>query len=192
MQTKTLKQGPNPSGLCLCGCGQAAPLAKRSISRYGHVKGEPIRLVHGHRYRSPIELPPYFQESEDTHCWEWQRYAGHPAGYAYILRRRNGRRLKFYVHRLAYEELVGPIPGGLDLDHLCRNTCCCNPGHLEPVTRAENTRRGRNSKLSHELAAFIRASPLSNKELARMLRVDDSQISRVRTGKTWTPSGLPM
>lgn len=45
------------------------------------------------------------------------------------------------AHRLTYTELVGPVPEGLELDHLCRNPPCCNPDHLEPVTRAENIRR---------------------------------------------------
>jgi len=46
------------------------------------------------------------------------------------------------AHRHAYELKVGPIPEGLDLDHLCSNRACINPGHLEPVTRQENLRRG--------------------------------------------------
>ena len=46
------------------------------------------------------------------------------------------------AHRYAYEELVGPIPEGLQLDHLCRNRSCVNPDHLEPVTCRENLRRG--------------------------------------------------
>lgn len=45
------------------------------------------------------------------------------------------------AHRFAYELLAGPIPAGLTLDHLCRNTSCVNPVHLEPVTSAENVRR---------------------------------------------------
>ena len=45
-------------------------------------------------------------------------------------------------HRVAYELLVGPIPTGLQLDHLCRRPACCNPSHLRPVTSRENTRRG--------------------------------------------------
>ncbi len=45
------------------------------------------------------------------------------------------------THRLAYEALVGPIPDGLTIDHLCRVRACCNPAHLEPVSTGENTRR---------------------------------------------------
>jgi len=45
------------------------------------------------------------------------------------------------AHRFSYEMDVGVIPDGMDIDHLCRNTRCVNPQHLEPVTRAENVRR---------------------------------------------------
>ena len=51
-----------------------------------------------------------------------------------------GRTLR--VHRHIYEQVVQPVPVGLDLDHLCRNRACFNPAHLEPVTSRENTMRG--------------------------------------------------
>jgi hypothetical protein len=47
-----------------------------------------------------------------------------------------------YVHRLAYEVFVGPIPDGLQIDHLCRQRACCNPDHLEAVTCRVNLLRG--------------------------------------------------
>lgn len=46
------------------------------------------------------------------------------------------------THRVAYEEWVGPIAPGMQMDHLCRVRACCNPAHLEPVTPRENLMRG--------------------------------------------------
>lgn len=70
-------------------------------------------------------------------CWLWTG-ADTPKGYGSFYLNSKLRR----VHRVAYEILVGPIPGGLQLDHLCRVRCCCNPAHLEPVTNRENAIRG--------------------------------------------------
>lgn len=46
------------------------------------------------------------------------------------------------VHRYVFELVVGPIPAGLELDHVCRHRACFNPEHLDPVPGPENTRRG--------------------------------------------------
>lgn len=73
----------------------------------------------------------------DSGCWIWQR-GQDGKGYGAI-GLRGGRYTK--THRAAYMAFVGPIPDGLELDHLCRNTICCNPDHLEPVTHRENMRR---------------------------------------------------
>jgi hypothetical protein len=59
-----------------------------------------------------------------------------------------GSILKTTAHRYIYEATVGPIPAGLQIDHLCMNKQCVNPAHLEPVTAAENVRR-RNASETH-------------------------------------------
>lgn len=66
-------------------------------------------------------------------CWEWTGFRNE-MGYGHLGNRR--------AHRVVYELLKGPIPIGLVLDHLCRNPSCVRPDHLEPVTKAENNRRG--------------------------------------------------
>jgi hypothetical protein len=79
-------------------------------------------------------------QKTDT-CWHWTGklvHGGAKGGYgALSVRNRN-----ILAHRYAYELLVGPIPAGLVIDHLCRNTGCVNPEHLEPVTIGENVLRG--------------------------------------------------
>jgi hypothetical protein len=56
---------------------------------------------------------------------------------------------RFLVHRWSYEYHVGPIPDGLEIDHLCKNTSCVNPDHLEPVTHAENLMRSDGFSAAH-------------------------------------------
>ncbi len=70
-------------------------------------------------------------------CWVWPG-AHTSTGYGQI--KVDGRMA--LAHRVAYEMLVGSVPTGLVLDHICRVRACCNPDHLEPVTQAENVRRG--------------------------------------------------
>jgi hypothetical protein len=80
-----------------------------------------------------------------TTCWEWigQRWK---SGYGYL---RPNRKI-VSAHRYIYEELVGPIPDGLDLLHSCDNPGCVNPDHLRPGTHSENMkeayRKGRKSQ----------------------------------------------
>lgn len=70
-------------------------------------------------------------------CWLWP---GYRSGLGYGRIRVAGKLL--YVHRVAYEWAKGPIPEGLTIDHLCSVRPCCNPEHLEAVSRGDNARRG--------------------------------------------------
>ena len=72
-------------------------------------------------------------------CWLWEGGEG-GEGEGYGRARVNGSMRA--AHRVAYEALVGAIPDGMQLDHLCRIHLCVNPDHLEPVTPQENTLRG--------------------------------------------------
>lgn len=76
-------------------------------------------------------------------CWIWTAAKTHGHGVFGV----NGRNR--YAHILAYELLVGPVPDGLDLDHLCRNRACVRPDHLEPVTRRVNLLRGETIAARH-------------------------------------------
>lgn len=88
-----------------------------------------------------IPAPIRFSNSrriEPDGCWTWL-----------LSTRRNGyghfspeHSTHVSSHRYAYELYIGPIPEGMQLDHLCRNRICCNPSHLEPVTCKENLLRG--------------------------------------------------
>jgi hypothetical protein len=76
-------------------------------------------------------------------CWLWD---GALSSYGYGLIKAIPGKSPLRVHRLTYEAEKGPIPDGLELDHLCSTRRCCRPSHLEAVTHAENMRRAHRSK----------------------------------------------
>jgi hypothetical protein len=123
-------------GLCLCGCGERTQIARYNFPARGWVKGQPRRYVVGHNAR--VSLPEQFWRhvQKTGSCWLW---TGTTAAHGYGQMRRGGRTLP--AHRVSYELLVGPIPPGLHIDHLCRVRACVNPAHLEAVTQKENNRR---------------------------------------------------
>lgn len=75
-------------------------------------------------------------------CWLWTGSQNGTGYGSFHIRLPNGGRTMALAHRWAYEHEVGPIPEGLTLDHLCRVPLCVRVTHLEPVTNAENIRRG--------------------------------------------------
>lgn len=77
---------------------------------------------------------------DERGCWRWQGQKNR-FGYGQLNVEVGGKRMCLRTHRVSYEAYVGPIPDGLEIDHLCRVRDCANPEHLEPVTRSENVRR---------------------------------------------------
>lgn len=71
-------------------------------------------------------------------CWPWLSKGKPVEGYGYVTVKQKTR----LAHVVSYEMYVGPVPEGLTLDHLCVNSPCINPKHLEPVTMQENILRG--------------------------------------------------
>jgi len=98
---------------------------------------------------SPKQIAKFWMRVNDTrNCWEFNGLS--TSGYGQFMVNRKNKR----AHRIAYELIVGPIPNGLVLDHLCRNRSCVNPNHLELVTNKENVLRGigitaKNAKNTH-------------------------------------------
>ncbi len=98
------------------------------------MKPGPKRKPVFERFWEKVRLDP-------SGCWQWAGAVGAgDRGGGYAQMRDAGKTL--YAHRLSYETLVGLVPDGLHLDHLCRNRTCVNPTHLEPVTCRENLLRG--------------------------------------------------
>jgi hypothetical protein len=107
-----------------------------------------------------------------------------------------GRLVKPY--RFAWERDHGPIPSGLEIDHLCRVPACVNPEHLEPVTHQENVRRGRLAQTNSERAARITHCPRGHaydefntyrsKTGARRCRTCSRAFDRVRRPRKTQPA----
>jgi hypothetical protein len=92
-------------------------------------------------------------------CWLWSG-AKEPRGYGYVYQHGKKRR----AHRITYELFKGPIPDGLDIDHLCRNTSCVNPEHLEAVSHRVNVLRGQGPTAENaKKLTCIRGHPLTQR-----------------------------
>ena len=87
----------------------------------------------------------------ESGCWLW---IGTCSSHGY------GLLQKQYAHRISYIHFKGPIPNGLQIDHICRVRSCVNPDHLEAVTAQENKRRGegiavQNARKSHCISGHV-------------------------------------
>lgn len=134
---------PPTKGMCAAeGCEQRATnkdWCKKHYSRW--VRTGQVELdgrSWGGKQPTPLLHRLEDKFTVDDGCWLWVGLLNNK-GYGVLSRRREGRSAA--AHRVMYELLVGPIPEGLELDHLCRVPRCVRPSHLEPVTHQENMAR---------------------------------------------------
>jgi len=93
--------------------------------------------------RDPTErFWPKVEKRGPDECWLW--LAGRADGYGMF---RLDSQTPIRAHRFAYQTVIGPIPAGFTIDHLCRNPLCVNPAHMEAVTRSENIRRENRDRI---------------------------------------------
>jgi len=120
---------------------------------------------------------------QETGCWLWQTcYMG--KGYGGLW---TGLKTEA-AHRWVYENMVGPIPEGLELDHLYRKRACVNPLHLEPVTHIVNKRRGIRVILTEDDVREIRRlreTGVKYRVLAEQFGVSMGNIHPILTRKIW-------
>lgn len=130
-----------PVGYCECGCGEKTTVPAETNRRIGRIKGQPMRFLVGHRSRLPKREGPdwaYEDRGHETPCRIWQHGLS-AGGYGRIS---IGNNQQQYTHIVEWEAVNGPVPDGLELDHLCRQRACGEVAHLEAVTHAENVLRG--------------------------------------------------
>lgn len=121
--------------------------------------GDPLvlKLLRG---ATPLERFMSHVEKTDS-CWLWTGTRSGEYGYGNFGVKGKTKR----AHRFAYEALVGPIPEGIVLDHLCRTPNCVRPEHLQPVTTRENIVRGmEHLGIIHPGTVQYRGNPVGNGE----------------------------
>lgn len=109
-------------------------------------------------------------------CWEWTAYKNQDGYGQFTISHHNDAP----AHRWYYEQVVGPVPDKLQLDHLCRNRSCVNPNHLEPVTNRENTIRGRSPELARRRWASYTHCKHGHEYTPENTRIDTAGNRRCR------------
>lgn len=131
--------------------------------------GDPMVTYTPTRVRGTAEERFWAKVDAFGDCWEWTS-GRDEKGYGKF--RAASSQNHMGAHVFSWKTLVGPIPDGLELDHLCRNPPCVNPDHLEPVTHAENVRRGVVAHVLRARAAKITHCPRGHAYAGENLVID--------------------
>ena len=140
------------------------------------------------RFWTKVDKRPHMSDG----CWLWMASKRNSKGYGQFWA--DGKIVP--AHRWAYEQFKGPIPDGLQIDHLCRTPACVNPAHLEAVTAKENNNRGNtasvmrsfvgernsHSTISDELAMEIYFSEGTHTAIAERFSVGKSAVHHIKAG----------
>lgn len=125
----------------VAGCDRRVAARGWCTKHYGAARrhdGNPLKVL---RYRGITPEERFWKYVDASGpCWLWQGYRTHDGYGRFNIRRGLARG----AHRFSWTTLVGEIPDGMQIDHLCRVRHCVNPDHLEVVTSWQNTLRGRN------------------------------------------------
>ena len=157
---------------CACGCGRKVDYKQ---PRTGYLRNhQPSRI-------NPLNERVTAKIRKVAHgCWEWTG-SKNSQGYGNI--KVGDRTLP--AHRIVFEMYGNALEVGMDIDHLCRNKGCVNPKHLELVTRSENVRRGKSTKLNKTKVLQIRASKESSRKICKKFNVCAATIRHIRLGLIW-------
>lgn len=181
--------GPNPSGLCWCGCGETTKRAGSNHSGIGYRPGQHLRYVNGHNGRKSPHRYKIEDRGYETPCWIWQRSIN-PSGHGRLMIGHGAQRQAVTAYRHYYEAARGPVPEGRLLHHKCEIPACVNPDHLEPVTFREHQQA--HGKLTPETVAEIRAiwahGGLRQKDIGDQFGVSQAAISKIVRNEMWVPS----
>lgn len=178
-----------PYGYCHCGCGQKTGISVNNNARLGYVKGQPHKFCAGHGAIRKLK-PSDYEETDmgySSPCWIWTGRRA-PGGYGIV----KFRKRTTNAHRWVYEQVRGELPSQADLDHLCQTPPCVNPAHMEPVTQAENTRRGRSARLTYSDVEEIKrllGEGQSQRAVATQFGVSQQLISLIKRNKRWAAPG---
>ena len=181
-------------GLCKCGCGQKTTISQQREKRSGYEKGQPKNYISGHNQKLPYAFV-LEDRGYSSPCWIWIRGLDQAGGYGLLGNTtKNVLRGSRRAHRYFYNLIIGPIPEGLQLHHLCRVKRCVNPNHLEPLTPAQHKRKDPNTKLTLEQIDEIlelRRNKTQLKDIAAKYKIAVEYAGFIcRRGKVWANARL--